>query len=343
MREDPGFAADRISSCLSAHYVLAVSSVTYLPIGYDLNAFVYRVEATDGSAYFLKLRRGPMDEIALLVPAALRDRGIARVLAPLPTVSGELWRMFDATGEVTAALYPFLDGENAMLAGMSGAQWRQFGETLAAVHRSGLEHDVADRLPTEAFDLPAAALLEQVCAVAATGPYPSPISNAFAATWAANQGRIDDALARARALGLALRPRTFDLVLCHADIHAANILVGTDGEITLIDWDGPKIAPRERDLLFVAGSRIARTVEMHEEDAFFTGYGPADIDPDALRYYRYERVIEDLGEFGRSVFLTAGMSDDLRRAEVAMAAGLMAPGGDLDWVETLPRLRFPAG
>lgn len=331
-RDDPGLDLDTITACLEAQYDLRVSAITFLPLGYDLNAAVYKVIAEDGTAYFLKVRFGPVREPGLLVPWALSRRGIRNVLAPFQTRSAELWCSCDGNSLI---LYPFIAGENAMAGGMTDEQWSQFGATLQAVHASGLAEEFRGRLPVETFALPSGALVRRILNLVDTTEFENAVAAQFAAFWRGNAARIRQMLARARELGRRLQSKSFEHVLCHADIHAANILVGDDGQIHLIDWDGPLIAPRERDLLFVVGSTIARAVTPREEELFFAGYGPVEIDPEALIYYRYERIVEDLGEIGRSVMLDPKPSDQLRTDESWLARSFFAPGGDIDRAETV--------
>ena len=335
MREDPGLNVDKISECLDMHYGLRGASVAFLPVGYDPNAAVYEVAARDGTAYFLKVRFGPVNETGLLVPRALIDHGIQNVLAPLRTRSSELWCPLDGYPGYGVVLYPFVSGENAMVAGLSDEGWRMFGSTLQDVHASGLGERMRGRLPVEAFSLPSAAPVRRLLALVDDE---TDFENAVAARLAAflreNDRDIHRMLTRAEALGRTLQTKAFEYVLCHADIHAANILVGDDGRIHLIDWDGPLVAPKERDLLFVVGSKIARAVEPREEALFFEGYGRVEIDPDALIYYRYERIVEDVGEFGKSVLLDPGLGERFREEEARILMSLFAPGGDIDRAET---------
>lgn len=341
MREDPGLEVGGISACLDAHYDLRVASVTFLPIGYDPKAAVYEVVSRDGSAYFLKVRFGPVHEPGLLVPRALIDLGIRSLLAPLRTRSSNLWCPLDDYSGSCVVLYPFIRGESAMLAGLSDAQWREFGSTLRAVHASKLGGPLRGRLPVETFSLPAAALVRRLLTLVAETELQGPAAAKLAAFWREHAGQLHQTLARAEALGILLKSRPFEYVLCHSDIHAANILVGDDGRIHLIDWDGPLIAPRERDLLFVVGSKIARSVEPREEALFFEGYGPVEIDPDALVYYRYERIIEDVGEIGKGVFLDPSLGEKARAAETDLLMSFFASGGDIDRAETVPARRLP--
>ena len=149
-RDDPGLDLDAITACLNAEYGLRVSAIMFLPLGYDLNAAVYKVIGEDGRAYFLKVRFGPVREAGLLVPWALANRGIQNVLAPLQTRSSQLWC---SCGGRSLILYPFIAGENAMTAGMTDEQWRDFGSTLQAAHFRGLAEGFRRRLPVETFAL----------------------------------------------------------------------------------------------------------------------------------------------------------------------------------------------
>jgi spectinomycin phosphotransferase len=343
MRDDLGLDLTTIAACLEREYGLRVDAIRFLPIGFDASASVYEVVDAGGACFFLKVRAGPVNEPGLIVPRSLIDAGVPNILAPMQTRMGTLWCELDGDDGTTVVLSPFMRGENAMVAGLSDDQWRTFGSTLRAVHDRGLTERIRGLLPVERFALPSAALVNAMSERANSGSFDRKAAARLADLWRANQGRIDAMLSRAEELGRALQSRSFEMVLCHADIHAANLLAGDDGRIWLIDWDGPMIAPRERDFLFVVGSRIAREVTLPEEALFFEGYGATEIDPASLIYYRYERIIEDLGEFGKSVFLNSTLSDAAMEEEVELAMSFFVPEGDIDRAEVVsPRgwLRF---
>lgn len=337
IRDDPRLDQSQLTSCLETHYGIRAVAIEFLPLGYDLQAAIHRVVASDGAAYFLKTRFGPPKGASLEVPRALTDAGIPHILAPIPTRDGALFAPLDDDTGHTVTLFPFLRGTDAMAAGLDDDQWRAFGQTLRAVHDSGIADRFRGSVRTEAFDLPSAALVRQVSSAVCAWCFVSDAAEAFAAFWRAHRGPIEAMLDRAEVLGARLRQRSFPLVMCHADIHAANILLDDAGGFWLVDWDGPVIAPRERDLLFVVGSRIAREVTPREERLFFEGYGETVVDADALRYFRYERIIEDIGEIGKSVLLTPGRSEAAREQEAALARSFFAPGGDIDRAERVMR------
>jgi spectinomycin phosphotransferase len=45
------------------------------------------------------------------------------------------------------------------------------------------------------------------------------------------------------------------------------------------------------------------TARTREEKWFFEGYGAIEVDPVALAYYRYEWVVQEIGDYGERVFL----------------------------------------
>ncbi|MBA2374157.1 MAG: aminoglycoside phosphotransferase family protein [Chloroflexi bacterium] len=329
MLEDPKLDPRDLATALRAGWAVEATAFRFVP-GYDMHAASYEV-ATPGARAFLKVRFGPAADAPLEVPRALLDAGVPNILAPKRTLSSALWH---AMGDGrTLTLYPFVAGRNAMEAGMTADQWRSFGSTLRAVHDSALAERLVDRLPAETFGLASAAAVRATLDAANRPPTRSPAGERLGALLRGKRSRIEAILERAAELGARLGERPLARVLCHADIHAANVLVADDGRILLVDWDGPMFAPRERDLMFIIGSRIARPVEPHEEAWFFEGYGEFRVDPDAIVYYRYERILEDLGEIGSSVFGDRVQPESSRESEVSLAEGFFGPGGILEDVE----------
>src|SRR5690348_9145130 len=148
MLTPPDIASDTIIAFLGEYYALRARQVTFLPIGADANAAVFRVDTDDDTSYFLKLKRGEFDEIAVSIPAYLRAHGISRVMAPLATATGQLW----ASGHgFTWILYPYFEGENGFRQPLSDAHWVALGQSLRAVHASALPPELASRVPREDY------------------------------------------------------------------------------------------------------------------------------------------------------------------------------------------------
>jgi spectinomycin phosphotransferase len=129
---------------------------------------------------------------------------------------------------------------------------------------------------------------------------------------------------RADQLGRVLQHKSMNFVLCHADIHTANLLIDDQGKLFIVDWDQPVLAPRECDLLFVTVGGFV--TEEKAETLFFRGYGKTEVDPLTMVYYRYARVVEDLGGFAEPVFFM-DTTDEIKEDSVKWFMIQFAPGG----------------
>ena len=300
-----------------------------MPLGYDADAGVYRVAAGDGSTYFLKAKKGGVDATSLAVPRALRDAGIEQVAAPIPTQTGWL----SASAEAFALiLYPFIDGAPVMERGLSDAGWRELGAVVRQMHHMQLAPELARQLARETFVPPRSGLLHEVDARVAAGGFDDAYQRALAALWREQRGLILTIAERAEAYGRLLRMQAPPFVLCHADIHTANVLVNDAGQIFIVDWDGALLAPKERDLMFVTGAGAGAIVAFGEraQDLFFDGYGAAEIDPLALAYYRCDWVVQDVAEFGSTILLKQDVGDETRASVLRNVIGIFEPGNTAD-------------
>ena len=109
---------------------------------------------------------------------------------------------------------------------------------------------------------------------------------------------------RAEQLCHTIKEQSAKFVLCHSDIHGGNVLIKGSNTIYIVDWDEPIMAPKERDLMFIGGGIANVWNDPQEEISFYKGYGSTDVNILILAYYRHERIVEDIAEYGQSLLLT---------------------------------------
>lgn len=324
MLTPPALSTDTIIASLRDAYGLSISQVTFLPIGADVNAAVYRLTADNGTPYFLKLKRDTGDEVAVAVPAFLHAQGILPVMAPLATATNQLWT---SAHDFAWILYPYFDGRDGFETALTDAQWIAFGQTMRAVHAATLPPAMAQRVPREDYAPRWRDAVKDYDQQVTTHAYDDPTARRLAAFWISQRSAIHAMVDRAEQFAHMLQRRADTaFVLCHADLHAGNVLLGANGELAIVDWDEPLFAPRERDLMFVGGGIGAVWNDAREASLFYDGYGPVEIDPFALAYYRYERIVADLAAYGAQIFDAQGSVED-REEGLRQLMGQFLPGG----------------
>lgn len=308
-REPPEIPEEPLLACLRDQYGLAVTALEFLPRGKDYHAGVYRVATRQSMVYLLKVKSGPLYEPACRVPSYLRNQGITAVVAPVLTKTHALWAEL---GDWTATVYPYIDGDTAFT-GMSGAQWMETGSIFKQIHAAPYTRQDWPSLRAETFDPTtySAWVHDFEAHHLDARPGEGESARALRAAWAKDQSSIHRILNTLEELAAVLRSRTFPYVICHADLHPANLIRDGTGHVFVVDWDDVMLAPRERDFIFIR--------EPHA-DAFWQGYGHAEIDWTTLTYYRWERVVTDLIYDAGQVCLR----DDLAEDTKAQIAGFFA-------------------
>ena len=340
MLEAPDIPLEVIAVALRDHYRIETSAIAFLPIGNDARSFVYRAHGANSVRYFIKLRaierigespdRRATDsadttyKLSLLVPRALRDTGIREVVAPVPARDGNFGVPLPSSTDSQSnrfmlIVYPYIDGDSATNVGMTATQWHMHGRALARVHGTRLPDALRNQLREETYLPMSFGFLHKLHARVLAGDVVSESLGQALTFWRDHVDTIKHVMNFAEACGAALRTRDLPNVLVHADIHTANVMVDRSGALHYVDWDGPMLAPRERDLKFAIGTSVGDPTTVSgagpaQEAAFLRGYGIDRVDQDALTYYRYEWAVEDLAAYGNDVFLRSDIGAISRAA-----------------------------
>lgn len=311
MYEKLSISDDQLRSCLQEQYGLTLITLEFLPLGLDSRAGVYRLVSMDGIAYLLKVRSGSLYEPGCLVARYLSDQGIHSVVAPVLTRSRALWTQVE---DWTVCLYPFIDGDTNWT-GMTDEHWQQVGAIFKRVHQITLPFDGFKSLRKETLDPTqyASQVRDIECQYIDKYRDSSISAQALSTSWMTHQSTIHTVVAALEKLAPMLQRQAGPFVLCHADLHPANLLRNQAGQVFVIDWDEVMLAPKERDFIYAITDQTQPS-----SSPFFHGYGQVEIDWIALTYYRWERIIQDLIVCAQNVLLRDDLGAEAKSESVSL-------------------------
>ncbi|HEY3474551.1 MAG TPA: aminoglycoside phosphotransferase family protein, partial [Anaerolineales bacterium] len=278
MLEKPPIEDQLIISRLQEEYDLHVGELTFLPLGADLGTAVYRVVTENGGTYFLKLRKG-FEEITVTVPLFLHSQGLQEIISPFTTKSKQGWTDF---GEYKMILYPFIEGKDGFERELRDLHRKSLGAALRRIHTALVPPELERLIPRETFAPRWRDTLRSFQMQVENNLYENIVTAKLADFMRSKQDEITHLVERAEQLTSHLKSQSLEFVLCHSDIHGGNILMSSNDELYIVDWDNPILAPKERDLMFIGGGIDNIWKGRREEEVFYEGYGETDVDLTAL-------------------------------------------------------------
>ncbi len=308
MFEKPNIPDETIVLGVRDIYGHHVTQVEFLPIGADFRTAVYRLTTVDKTNYFFKLRMGNWDETAVTLPKFLHDQGVTEIIPPLATQTGTLWGSLDKHKTI---LYSFVAGEDGYTVDLTDHHWEELASALRIIHTAKVPSAIRRSLRQETYSSAGREAVRQFLEDIKTNEYADPVAVELAAFLRTKRSEVLDLVERAESLAKDLKAQPKEWVVCHSDLHAGNLHIGTDGKLYIVDWDETILAPKERDLMYIGGGLLASGFSPQEEEKrFYPTYGSVPINQTALAYYRYERIIQDIMEYCKELLLSDEGGED---------------------------------
>jgi spectinomycin phosphotransferase len=324
MLEKPELKDEKIRSCLQNDHGLAISQLTFLPLGADINTAVYRAVTLDGVSYFVKLRKDNFDPTSVTLPKFLSESNIPNIIPPLTTKKDQLWTTIESFKLI---LYPFIEGRDGFHIELTERLWFDFGNALKKIHSVEIPSSIKNKIQREEFHPKWREAVRGYLKRVKSEIFTDSIAADLAGFLKKNQSEILELLDRTERLAHKLQNVPPSYIVCHSDIHAGNVLIDLQDNFYIVDWDNPILAPKERDLMFIGGAQGFRGHAPEEEERlFYKGYGSVDINQFALAYYRYERIIDDIATYCDELFSMIGSVEDRAQSLQYLKSNFLSGG-----------------
>lgn len=314
-----------IIDCIRTYYGIDVIKFTFLPLGADMDASIYKATAEDKS-YFVKLKHGQHDNSVAIVEL-LHKAGI-QVIPPQKTIHDQLTQRI---ADFTLIVYPFIEGQDGFSRHLTDEQWQKLGKSLRQLHAIDVPPEIQNQIRHEVYSskwreaVRSQLILMENKTIQDEDQIALRLSNFIKKNMTSIKRLVD----HAEQLAQIVHDQSPEFVLCHSDIHGGNVLIDENDTVYIVDWDDPIMAPKERDLMFIGGGVANVWNNPNEEQIFYKGYGETKINRTILAYYRHERIVEDIALYIQGLLLSNEGGDD-RQVMYKQFIDMFEPNGVVD-------------
>ena len=297
MKVDNAFDKTELLQHLSAAYAIPLQFITFFPEGED--SYGYIVVSETGEKYFVKVSTSVSD-ICLQYASLLQHQcDISGVVAPLETLDGTLsipWHDF------RVSLFPFIEGKSRwdlwkVEKDFTDAELDQTAALLATIHLCTDEIETR-HLTTSKYDLP---LRNELYTVLEASVKKAPSQNSYQkqllVALAAHRSSILETMDRYDELGHSAVASQTPFVITHGDPTPGNLILDTEDQLHLIDWDGISLGPAEKDLVAFTGERFDVVLESYLK----TRQNGVILHTDIFGFYIYEWALNEIRDYSTKI------------------------------------------
>jgi spectinomycin phosphotransferase len=310
---------------LKTYYGIETAVLTFLPLGADIHAAIYKAETLDQTPYFIKVKQGHHQDTSIDIVELLQNAGIQEIIPPIKTIQGMSAQPIEG---FTLIVYPFVNGQDGFNRNLTDYQWIKLGQALRQIHEVQVPPSILNRIRRETYSPKWREIVRSIYVFVKAEPIDE-LAFQLQSFMKKHMSAIRRLVDRAEQLAKILERQSPKFRLCHSDIHAGNVLIDGNEAIYIVDWDEPILTPKERDLMFIGGGVGNVWNKPHEETLFYKGYGETVIDLIILAYYRHERIVEDIAVYSQELLLTTARARD-RPEMYRQFIDMFAPQGVVD-------------
>jgi spectinomycin phosphotransferase len=286
---------EKISEIIQTEYGISVSGINQLNIGFDQNTTVFKLFSNESKAFFLKIRSGNFTKTSLTVPVFISDNiNSSNIINIVKTIDGKL---YVKRTSLYFMIFSFINGQSGWDISLTKDQFVDFGKFMYRIHSMKFPKEYTKIIPKERYDSKYREHIKKYLNKIDDDIYNNPIIINFLNIFQDKKDVILQILNYLEESVKEIKTKKQKMCLCHGDIHAGNVLIAQNN-FYIVDWDTIVIAPREKDLMFIGGGIGNKWNKPEEIEYFYYGYGKeTDIDKNLIKYYRCERIIQDIYEF----------------------------------------------